>query len=117
MAASPPAIGQGGTSDADAEVGGAGTVIGESAFSWENPNANLFATGLDQRSAGLILNHFFPRLPTEYVESSAFAMRPSWPATRAAWRNGSISCLCVTILRAVRYSDGTRRSRLSHRAR
>jgi len=46
MAASPPAIGQGGTSDADAEVGGAGTVIGESAFSWENPNANLFATGL-----------------------------------------------------------------------
>ena len=52
MAASPLAIGQGGTSDADAEVGGAVTVIGESAFSWENPNASLFATGLDQRSAG-----------------------------------------------------------------
>src|SRR5438093_1444504 len=71
---------------------------------------------MSSRSAGLILNHFFPRLPTEYVESRAFAIRPSCPAERAACRNGSISSFRLTIRRGVRNSDGTRPSRRRQRS-
>src|SRR5207248_113205 len=71
---------------------------------------------MSSRSAGLIVNHFFPRLPTEYVESRAFAIRPSCPAERAACRNGSISSFRLTIRRGVRNSDGTRPSRRRQRS-